>query len=369
MSHEGVWRSATVRYSPTLRQSMVIVVLKPPHVSSCPVSPKLGDEELASVPDTAAGSTQREGSPPTGVPTIATELSRLCSVLTSDPELCVVSIFGQSYSGLSQPPPNHPYQLLHGSTTITDGMCGMRFNIGPAAFFQVNTLAAEVLYKLVRHFAIADKIVSSEDALDLEPPPIVHRDLAILDVCCGTGTIGLVCSPHVAKVVGVELSEGAIEDAIANAKLNGVSNAVFVCSRAESIMPRLLSLVSGEADAPAKQPRELVPAAVEKGHLVTESASASGLGESFKLPQPVAPLPDVQRIVAIVDPPRTGLHMDVIKALRYAGNRSIQCASVCFRCASDSLPLRSESCLTGPRPLATQHCTGSVMPLAVPLAS
>lgn len=52
-------------------------------------------------------------------------------------------------------------------------LLGMKFRVSPQAFFQVNTLGAEVLYKAV---------------IDLAEPTM---DTALLDVCCGTGTIGL----------------------------------------------------------------------------------------------------------------------------------------------------------------------------------
>lgn len=52
----------------------------------------------------------------------------------------------------------------------------MKFRISPQAFFQINTLGAQVLYKA---------------AIDLAKP---NMDTALLDICCGTGTIGLAFS-------------------------------------------------------------------------------------------------------------------------------------------------------------------------------
>lgn len=52
----------------------------------------------------------------------------------------------------------------------------MTFRISPQAFFQVNTAGAEILYKA---------------AIDLVEP---NEDTALLDICCGTGTIGLAFS-------------------------------------------------------------------------------------------------------------------------------------------------------------------------------
>lgn len=53
------------------------------------------------------------------------------------------------------------------------------------------------------------------------------KNCTLVDVCCGTGTIGLCLADRCKAVVGVELVEKAVEDAMANAKANGVTNAEF----------------------------------------------------------------------------------------------------------------------------------------------
>lgn len=64
-------------------------------------------------------------------------------------------------------------KLLHGSSTIVEILCGLKFLISPLSFFQTNTAAAEILYTSV------DELFS--------PSP----EVTVLDICCGTGTIGL----------------------------------------------------------------------------------------------------------------------------------------------------------------------------------
>ena len=45
----------------------------------------------------------------------------------------------------------------------------------------------------------------------------------VLDLCCGTGTIGLVMADKVREVVGIEVIQQAVEDARINAEINGMS--------------------------------------------------------------------------------------------------------------------------------------------------
>lgn len=62
---------------------------------------------------------------------------------------------------------------ISGTEYIEETLLGMVFRISPQAFFQINTLGAEILYKA---------------AIDITEPT---TDTSLLDVCCGTGTIGL----------------------------------------------------------------------------------------------------------------------------------------------------------------------------------
>jgi 23S rRNA (uracil1939-C5)-methyltransferase len=85
----------------------------------------------------------------------------------------------------------------------------MRFEISAEAFFQTNTEMAERLYQL---------------AIEYAAPVGFER---VYDLYCGIGTIGLLLSPRVAEVWGLELVPEAISDAIANARANEVDNAHF----------------------------------------------------------------------------------------------------------------------------------------------
>uniref|UniRef100_A0A8C9TA63 tRNA (uracil(54)-C(5))-methyltransferase n=1 Tax=Scleropages formosus TaxID=113540 RepID=A0A8C9TA63_SCLFO len=145
-----------------------------------------------------------------------------------------------------------PCEHVAGEKWIHEELLGLKFRISPHSFFQINTLAAEVLYSSVGEWAQLDK------------------DSTVLDVCCGTGTIGLSLAKRVKKVIGIELCQEAVEDARVNAQINGLSNVEFHCGKAEDIFPSVLNAI-------------------------------------------VSP-----NLTAIVDPPRAGLHSKVILAIRRA---------------------------------------------------
>ena len=103
---------------------------------------------------------------------------------------------------------------LFGETQLTDTLCGLRFRISPLAFYQVNHAQAERLYQTALAYA---KLERSQLALDLY---------------CGAGTITLCLAQHAGKAIGVEVVPEAVEDARANARLNGIENAEFYCKDA-----------------------------------------------------------------------------------------------------------------------------------------
>lgn len=100
-------------------------------------------------------------------------------------------------------------ELIYGKGKIIEILCNKNFYISPSSFFQVNTLQAEKLYNK----AIAYADIKKEDT--------------VLDLYCGTGTIGLVASDKAKKVIGIELNKEAIKDANENKKLNNINNIEF----------------------------------------------------------------------------------------------------------------------------------------------
>lgn len=135
---------------------------------------------------------------------------------------------------------------ISGTPYIEETLLGMKFRISPEAFFQINSAGAEALYRT---------------AIELAAPT---TDTALLDVCCGTGTIGLAFSKvifshsitnlnyfdvsfiilqyvflylqHCDEVLGIEMVPNAIKDAKENAKENNITNCEFFVGKAEDIL-------------------------------------------------------------------------------------------------------------------------------------
>lgn len=220
-TYEGHWKQLTVRTTRT-KEAMAIVFFHPQ---------KLDEEEVNALKDSMRKHfTEGEGKD-SGV----TSLYFVREGQRTSPNI-----------------EDLPCELVAGHSCIHEELLGLKFRISPHSFFQVNTGAAEVLYSAVGEWAQLDE------------------DSTVLDVCCGTGTIGISLAKRVKKVIGIELCQEAVEDAKVNAQLNGLTNVEFHCGKAEDVFPNILNAVVSS------------------------------------------------NVTAIVDPPRAGLHSKVILAIRRA---------------------------------------------------
>jgi 23S rRNA (uracil1939-C5)-methyltransferase len=61
----------------------------------------------------------------------------------------------------------------------------------------------------------------------------------VFDLYCGIGTLSLVLALRAGEVYGIDIAEAAIEDAIANARLNEVDNAHFFAGDTRTAIPLL----------------------------------------------------------------------------------------------------------------------------------
>ncbi|KAI8054535.1 S-adenosyl-L-methionine-dependent methyltransferase [Syncephalis plumigaleata] len=145
-----------------------------------------------------------------------------------------------------------PFEPLKGDGIIHENLLDCRFRLSATSFFQVNTKATEKLYGIV------------QDWCSLDNPQTI-----LLDLCSGTGTIGITMASKVQQVIGIELCADAVEAARLNVQLNNCTNVTYHCGKVEDHINAVLK------DLPADAP-----------------------------------------IVAVLDPPRAGVHPSVISAVR-----------------------------------------------------
>uniref|UniRef100_A0A9I3EH20 tRNA (uracil(54)-C(5))-methyltransferase n=1 Tax=Anopheles dirus TaxID=7168 RepID=A0A9I3EH20_9DIPT len=225
-TYQGHFRQLTVRMSHATRQVMVVVGV---HLQS------LSEEEQKAMK------------------------ASIVECLTSEPgkKAGICSIYFEVIQKRQQGQYINPIEHLYGDTHIEDKILNLSFRISPQAFFQINTPAAEVLYQC---------------AIDVAAP---DKNTSILDICCGTGTIGLCFAKHCKQVLGVDIVDQAIEDAKHNAERNGVENCKFY---------------AGNSD-------DLIMSLIRNANVMSEQQES---------------------LIAIVDPPRAGLHIRSITQLRNA---------------------------------------------------
>lgn len=145
--------------------------------------------------------------------------------------------------------------IVKGNPYITEQMESLRFRINPKSFYQTNSRQAYRLYSVAREFAGLDK------------PLPEHEKPVVYDLYTGAGTIANFVARNARKVVGIEYVEEAIIDARVNSELNGISNTVFYAGDMKDV-------------------------------LTADFIEANGR-------------PDVM----IIDPPRAGMHEDVVKVI------------------------------------------------------
>jgi 23S rRNA (uracil1939-C5)-methyltransferase len=112
--------------------------------------------------------------------------------------------------------------ILFGDGIIEEVLLGMKFEIQPRSFFQVNTLWAEKLYT---------RVIDS----------IEFKWWTLLDLYAGTWTIGILLAGYFSRVYSVELVKSSSEDGIKNAEKNNVNNVEFINAKVEDFAEKFAS--------------------------------------------------------------------------------------------------------------------------------
>lgn len=112
-------------------------------------------------------------------------------------------------------------RILYGRDYFYETLLGLQFKVSTFSFFQPNSLAAEVLYSVVRDY-IGDT-----------------RDQEVFDLYSGTGTIAQLAAAVAKEVIGVEIVEEAVIAARENAQRNGLTNCRFIAGDVLKVLDEL----------------------------------------------------------------------------------------------------------------------------------
>ena len=152
--------------------------------------------------------------------------------------------------------------VFKGTDHIFELMEDLKFKVGPKSFYQTNTEQAYHLYSVARELAFSEYSEDSE-------LPLMY------DLYTGTGTIANFVARKARQVIGIEYVPEAIEDAKINSEINGINNTLFYAGDMKDILTDDFIAEHGRPD------------------------------------------------VIITDPPRAGMHPDVVKTILRAAPRRI----------------------------------------------
>lgn len=117
-------------------------------------------------------------------------------------------------------------KVYYGKDHIFELMEDLKFKVGPKSFYQTNTEQAYHLYCVARKFAFSGEENTSDNA----ELPLVY------DLYTGTGTIANFVAKKAKKVVGIEYVPEAIEDAKINSEINSIGNTLFFAGDMKDIL-------------------------------------------------------------------------------------------------------------------------------------
>ena len=156
-----------------------------------------------------------------------------------------------------------------GQDHIIETMEGLQFKVGPKSFYQTNTEQAYELYKVAREFAFDNGGLINGDASHNGGLPLVY------DLYTGTGTIANFVARQARQVIGIEYVPEAIEDAKVNSEINKIDNTLFFAGDMKDILTNDFIAEHGRPD------------------------------------------------IIITDPPRAGMHEDVVNVILNAAPKRI----------------------------------------------
>ena len=149
------------------------------------------------------------------------DLDSLYDRLLQMPE--VAGVYETIHSGVADAVIYDSLNHVGGDLSLQEKVGHCTFEVGPRSFYQTNSEGMFVLYCAI------EKIIQDYCLKDLR-----EKNLKLLDLYCGAGSIGIFLSRNFSEVIGIEEVQEAVKLASSNAKLNGVSNLTVVNAQVEN---------------------------------------------------------------------------------------------------------------------------------------
>jgi len=168
-------------------------------------------------------------------------------------------------------------QLFHvaGDRRLSGEMMGLRYQLSPDSFFQVNEGIAEKVYQkvfgLLRESGIAN----------------------VIDLYSGIGITSALLAKAGYRVTSIEIEPAAVQDAKALCAANGITGVTHLCGDVSELLPSLRS---------------------RQGTKQSETPSTTPSDPSDQI-SPSSPAKSEETVAFFVDPPRAGLGEEVCKEL------------------------------------------------------
>lgn len=121
-------------------------------------------------------------------------------------------------------------EYVCGLKRVPEYLNNYKFYISCNSFFQKNTKMAEKLYDYIKEN--------------------VNENDKVLDLYCGTGSIGIYVSEKAKNILGIEIKDEAIEDAKLNAIENNANNIEFICGKTDNALYNIKKIDTIIVDPP-----------------------------------------------------------------------------------------------------------------------